>query len=313
MGKTKFPLKRFLGRKFSFWKVVGMEWKKKEYNRTNNILCRCICGTKRYVSTHDLIYKKSKSCGCKVRWKRKYKCDLRYFERINTEDKAYFLGLLYADGCNHEYDNFVDLKLQDTDRHILVEFRKYLKSNYKIKFLDKSSGYYDKKTNRHYICKNQYYFIINSRKICKDLKALGCFRNKTLTLKFPNTRQVPTIFIPHFIRGFFDGDGCVFGSNKSSGDASFGFIGTINMMRGIRKVLMNKLKLKKVKLSKKDSKNCYYLAYSGRRQLFKFYNFIYKNSHVFLKRKKRKMDKIISEYKNWIEAVKNKKTYNYGL
>ena len=280
MGKTKFTLKCFLGRGFSFWQVIGKRFQKKEYNNLNSILCRCVCGNKRYVNACDLIHQKSKSCGCKVKWKRKYKCDLRYFEKIDTEDKAYFLGLLYADGCNHENANFVELKLQDRDKHILFAFRKYLKSNYKIKFLNPSSGFYDK-NNKPYVCKKQYYLTIGSKKVCKDLKALGCFPNKTLTLKFPNSKQVPSRFIVHFIRGFFDGDGYVH-SGKSKGSVSFGFIGTLNMMRVIRRILMDNLKFKRVKLSNTNSKNCFVLTYAGRGQLRKFYDFIYKNATVFL-------------------------------
>ena len=43
---------------------------------------------------------------------RKYKIDQNYFDFINCENKAYFLGFLYADGCNHTNNTKVSIFLK---------------------------------------------------------------------------------------------------------------------------------------------------------------------------------------------------------
>ena len=60
----------------------------------------------------------------------------------------------------------------------------------------------------------EYKLALNSDKLVSDIEKLGVVERKTLTLTFPNLRED---LIPHFIRGYFDGDGSVFlhkGSRK---------------------------------------------------------------------------------------------------
>src|SRR5688572_7157509 len=47
---------------------------------------------------------------------RKYNINHNYFDTINTEEKAYFLGLMYADGYNQQSLNRISLQLQDDDK-----------------------------------------------------------------------------------------------------------------------------------------------------------------------------------------------------
>ena len=53
-------------------------------------------------------------------------CDNQYFKQINTPSKAYFLGLLYADGGIIFSNNkkTLSLELKQEDRYILEEFKK---------------------------------------------------------------------------------------------------------------------------------------------------------------------------------------------
>jgi len=115
-----------------------------------------------------------------------------YFEKIDSEDKAYFLGLLYADGNVYLKRNRVQITLQNEDKYILELFAK--KINYTGKFYQ-DRGRYSK-------------MIICSKKMVQDLINLGCVPNKSLILQFPNNQQVPKHLLRHFIRGYFDGDGC---------------------------------------------------------------------------------------------------------
>ncbi len=112
-----------------------------------------------------------------------------YFEIIDTEDKAYFLGLLFADGNVYTARNRVQLTLVNDDAYILEAFAKFI-------------GY----TGKMYIDRQKYTkIILPSKKMCADLTKLGCTPNKSLTLQFPT--EVPDKLMCHFIRGYFDGDG----------------------------------------------------------------------------------------------------------
>lgn len=122
-----------------------------------------------------------------------------FFKKINSEESAYFLGFLYADGCvqikNSAY--IVSLKLKSNDQCIIEKFRDIMSPSSPIK------SYEDKHTQNTYS-----YFRINQKEICDQLISHGCVPNKSLILEFPKT--VPDELIRHFLRGYSDGDGCIY-------------------------------------------------------------------------------------------------------
>ena len=152
-----------------------------------------------------------------------------FFEKIDNEEKAYFLGFLYADGYVNDigYNCYVELTLQNSDEYILDKFLNSLESNRKI------SRIRDKKYSR---------LIINSKKIVSDLKKLGCVNKKTHLLKFPT--NIDSIYYPHIIRGFFDGDGCISCTNNQY---SIQFTGNVDFLTGIENFI-----LKNTNIDKKD-------------------------------------------------------------
>lgn len=137
----------------------------------------------------------------------KYPYDEYFFDIIDTEEKAYFLGLLYADGYNNEKENAVTLTL--TDYELVDRFKKALQSKHPIHELGNSTGYIGKKC---------YSLKIIGKHISSTLANKGCYQGKTLNLQFPNENILPSHLIHHFIRGYFDGDGCIHirkqGNNK---------------------------------------------------------------------------------------------------
>lgn len=126
-------------------------------------------------------------------FKRKNNFNQDYFKVIDTEDKAYFLGLLYADGNVYMKRNRVQITLVNIDSYILDKFSEVTESTAKL-YNDRDK--YSK-------------VILDSKILCEDIIKLGCFPNKSLTLKFPTEEQVPAHLLHHFIRGYFDGDGHV--------------------------------------------------------------------------------------------------------
>lgn len=110
---------------------------------------------------------------------------------------AYVLGFFTADGNmirNKRGAHFISIEI--TDRDILEEIKKALNSNHKI-------GIREREVEDH---KEIYRLQIGSKEMFSDLLKLGLTPNKSKTIELPN---VPKEYFPHFIRGYFDGDGNV--------------------------------------------------------------------------------------------------------
>ncbi len=132
----------------------------------------------------------------------KYIPNEKFFDIIDSEEKAYVLGFFYADGNNyikgvHSYE--VSVGLQEEDKLILEKMRDLLSPQTKLKFTD----YSDKGW------KNQFKLKINSKLLSEQLTKLGCVTAKSLTLTWPEWLIDPELQ-RHFIRGYFDGDGSLY-------------------------------------------------------------------------------------------------------
>jgi len=75
--------------------------------------------TSRKAVSHKYSERRSKST-------RQYTFNEYIFENIDTEEKAYWLGFLMADGYNHESKTCVTLRLQEEDKEILEKFKSFL-------------------------------------------------------------------------------------------------------------------------------------------------------------------------------------------
>ena len=129
---------------------------------------------------------------------RKYFFNESFFDIIDTEEKAYFLGLLYADGSNSiKNGNTVSLSLQEGDIDILIKFKEVLEYTKPIVFIDR------KKKNLNW--SNSANLTIDSKYLSDKLAEWGCVSPKSLTLEFP--RWIAPRLLRHFIRGYVDGDG----------------------------------------------------------------------------------------------------------
>lgn len=209
-----------------------------------------------------------------------WKLNEHYFDKIDTEDKAYFLGLLYADGCITL--NTVSISLIETDRQILEAFSKALNSNKPLQYVIKEG-------NR----KPQYTLSITNQQIIKSLNKLGITPRKSFTCKFP--KNLPKSLVRHFIRGIFDGDGNIYKklrykSNRPNPHMSYSFsiVGTKNVIQTIQNIVSKQCKIKKNKLynpKHMKGKNCYIMTYYTKDELLKIRNYLYKDSNFYLKRK----------------------------
>jgi len=124
---------------------------------------------------------------------RKYKLDETFFDEINSEEKAYWLGFLTADGCIDKYSVRIVLHRKDKDH--LSKFTEALKSSHPV--------YEYNITQNDHIC--QYCGVgINSKKLSSSIQKLGVVPKKSLIVKPYN---VSPEFARHYWRGLIDGDG----------------------------------------------------------------------------------------------------------
>ena len=211
--------------------------------------------------------------------KRKYPIQEDFFDKIDTEEKAYVLGLLYADGYNNTDRNSVNLTLKESDKEILNKITAIIQPT-------KPLGLY--KGNRlqkgFENSQNAVSLIIANKHISQRLVELGCGKAKTHSLVFPTEEQVPKELQRHFIRGYFDGDGSVSGDKQKQ----FGFVGTIDFLLPLQQILMKELSFSETKLDQRhkdrgDSIRA--LRYCGINQCIKFREWLYKDATIYLERK----------------------------
>lgn len=131
---------------------------------------------------------------------RKHKLDEHYFDTIDSQDKAYILGLLFADGYNSIDKSSIRISLQYTDVDILLKIKDKIGSSKELIFIDCKN----RKSSNGYISKDMYQLEFYSSHICKQLAKLGMIQNKSLVLEYPDIDEK---YNSHFIRGYFDGDG----------------------------------------------------------------------------------------------------------
>ena len=197
------------------------------------------------------------------------------FNEINTEEKAYWLGFLYADGCVASGNrNDVELSLQLSDIEHIQKFKQFI-------------GFEGKLMTDDFRCRVSF----KNKQIHTDLINLGCTPRKSLTLKFPNREQVSENLIRHFIRGYFDGDGCLTFTEKTIG---VNILGTYDFLNAICDIC--NISKDRIYISKSKSNQVYRIVLSGKNDLLNFTSFIYDDCNVYLERKYLKYKQLIKYY-----------------
>lgn len=133
------------------------------------------------------------------------------FDSIDTEEKAYWLGFIFADGCISSFDSegknrhTVELSLKESDKEHLDKFNKFVEHE-DINHVKINKA---KCTNNGVIC-NRCRWSVRNKHLWEILNSYGCTPKKSLILKFPSLSIFKDYsLIKHFIRGYWDGDGCL--------------------------------------------------------------------------------------------------------
>ena len=208
--------------------------------------------------------------GLEIRQDGRKQINEQYFNEIDTAEKAYWLGFLYADGNNSERYN-IELGLQALDVNHIEKFAKALKARQKICYRK---------------CTNSYRISIKSKLLSVALSNHGCISNKTYYMQMPIT--VNESLMNHFIRGYFDGDGCVCWNKKravvSFTTASFQFAQQLSSFLLLQNI--------ETKIYKRKNADNWIINIHRQDAIEKFYHYIYKNAYdeIWLTRKYKKFN-----------------------
>lgn len=223
-----------------------------------------------------------------IKWRRGRRDELRvrFFDAIDTEEKAYFLGLWYADGnvgINKRGSYTASIILSSEDSYLLRHLSGLL--YVKPKSLCRIPAYISKRKNGRRVKNGETKMLyVYGRDFFDTLVKQGCFPRKSLTLRFPTEKQVPASFLHHFIRGYFDGDGSIGYYLNNHGDAyhAVSIVSSHRFIAELKEVLDGRGiygHIKKVN-------NISYLNFSARDKIGRFYDLIYSDATIWMKRKK---------------------------
>ena len=223
--------------------------------------------------------------------------DEHFFDNITTEEQAYFLGFMFADGCVLSDRNYsIRINLHEKDREILERFRALLRLTYPL---------------YRFNTLNQYCLQVSSKHMSERLTELGCVRRKTLILKFP--KWLPSELERHFIRGYFDGDGTVgiyemkkprTGRTTTHPKVSLSITGTKLFCQGTASVLQRDLGIKlSLYQTDKGGGRIYVAGVGGPRVVLRILDYLYEGATIFLERKHAKCREIQS-YCDQVDAEK---------
>lgn len=209
-----------------------------------------------------------------------------FFERIDSEEKAYILGLLITDGYvvypqrNTTHNPHWGITLETKDKYILERIKELVGSN--VKIVDRTRNRSDL-PNRKTPITFESQLIITSSKMVEDLKKYGIVPRKTFTV---GLTELDESLMPHLIRGIFDGDGCISGNSIS-------FVGNIHVISKLQNYLKSTLGIRRNKIHERINKekgyvSSYTFSFSSQIDVSKFYHYIYDNATIYLSRKKDK-------------------------
>lgn len=208
------------------------------------------------------------------------------FDSIDTEEKAYWLGFMYADGYITSKTNQVGLSLSIKDIDHLKKFNNFLNYSKGLNISETHQFGSKEKFNKNGEILQMVHTVITNEHLWNALNEKGCVPNKSLILTFPDK----SIFkdeslIRHFIRGYVDGDGTlgVYPHSKSNPklEESLLIVGTKPFLEGVQKYLG----IDGFLMQKPNCNNLTYrLGYSTKKAQ-NVADILYKNSTIYLDRK----------------------------
>jgi intein/homing endonuclease len=204
----------------------------------------------------------------------------RFFQTIDTEEKAYYLGLIAADGSvksSSKAGNVLSLSLIDSQP--VYHLKELLGCEARVA-----------KREYEYLINPMYCLNVGDKNIVSDLMSHGVVPNKTKILRFPS--HLSDIMVRHFIRGYMDGDGDVCLINEPRRRMlTMSFYGTKDLVNGCIKHLDENVGLKSKGTFQQGTITRFKRSCKQAQDILEY---LYKDSSVFFGRKNQK-------YLDWLE------------
>lgn len=208
-----------------------------------------------------------------------------YFETIDNQTNAYFLGLIIADGnvfkdnCSNRQAS-ISITLEDSDIYMLQKFKDEIKVETSINSDGRGSSM----------------IAVRSNKMASDLSKYGVIPRKSFTTYLP---EIEPSLMRHLIRGILDGDGNVQGKQTNINNRykhSVGFCGSNLLMTQIRDWLVENVGVSNNKVYKYSDKFLSMVTWASIVDMQLLYHYFYDDSDIYLTRKKDIFDKVMNHY-----------------
>ena len=221
--------------------------------------------------------------GCKTTTHLFYEKNESFFEKLDTPEKAYWLGWVASDGNINETSGTICVTLHERDVDVLVLLNKLIGS--------------DKPVLSYKSHKNRKTITINSRKIINDIKKLGVHPNKTKTVFMPEGMNDD--LFKCYLRGYFEGDGCI---HIGKDTVEFTIVGQSHtIFQQFKERIQQITGIECSLVSKKTPNNSYILVLRihGIRRSLMLLTWLYSdNLHLRLERKYQKFLEALNKYRN---------------
>jgi hypothetical protein len=217
---------------------------------------------------------------------RRFHCNDSFFSVIDNEASAYWLGFLAADGCVTESRNVVSLSLQERDRCHVEAFRDAITCTGPVTRLTIQHGFSVGNVSAR--------FRVTSAPMVADLIRHGVVPRKTAVLTWPVLDEA---MYPHYLRGYFDGDGWISTMGRGEKAMTWGLIGTEPFLLSCQSYLVDRLQLGRTKLIH-HAVTSYIrnLTYGGTAQVCAIAGLMYADATIWLERKRARIRDVTPDH-----------------
>jgi hypothetical protein len=198
-----------------------------------------------------------------------------FFDSIDTEEKAYWLGFFYADGYLDKDGSTLKLDLSARDTVHVQRFASIFHREVRVyeRNPDKRNGRIYSTTSCTISCAYLWHALI----------AKGIRQGNSLSEDTSVFEHIPDeLLVHHFVRGFFDGDGSVHRGKR--GALQFGFVGSFSFLEHLRRTIGASTGLPAPKLETDRKLTC--IRWSGNGSSERFKRWLYRDATIWLERKR---------------------------
>ena len=230
--------------------------------------------SEKYGITRGVLTNRLRKAGYEIiNYQNRVRFNENIFDSIDTEEKAYWLGFIFADGNISSTGNRLEIRLSYTDLAHLEKFRKFIGLTTEIRCGISKEGY------------KWCHLSVRNKHIWNILNNYGCVPRKSLIVEFPKiTIFNNTDLVIDFIRGYVDGNGSLMILNKEGyPETRLTIVSTEKFLKSVNKIFLNSGKIR-YQSTINYSNNSYELRFSQIRSRI-VARILYSHASMYLDRK----------------------------